>query len=198
VSIEQRWQAFWELYRADGWEPDTQALVRDTLRPGDLFVDIGAWIGPVTLWALDCGADVIAIEPDPMALAELRRRVPAEVEIWEGAVGLASGTARLACCSEYGDSMSRVCDEGIEVQCWPLAEILGDRRPALATMDVEGYELTLLPQVAPYLASLGSTLMVALHTDLPDPAWFKDFGQVQIPPTVRNRRGRSLSVVARP
>lgn len=201
LTIEQRWAKFWRFFEAGSWEPETQALVRATLEPGDLFVDIGAWIGPVTLWALDCGADVIAIEPDPVALKELHRRVPGEVEIWPGAVGLASGTVNLAAASAYGDSMSKVSEDGVEVPCWPLPEILHGRRPKLAVMDIEGYELTLLPEIAPYLASLGTTLVVALHTGLPEREWFADFDSVYIPPTARrggDSRGRSLAVVARP
>lgn len=199
LSIEQRWAQFWDLYRQDGWEPETQALVRANLKPGDLFLDIGAWIGPVTLWALDCGAFVIAIEPDPVALTELRRRVPPEVEVWEGALGIEHGTARLAAATAYGDSMSRVDREGIAVPCLTLAEILQGRRPQMATMDIEGYEMTILPEVAPQLAALGTTLMVALHTGLPDPAWFAGFSRVYMPTRARRGgNGRSLAVVAYP
>lgn len=201
MSIERRWKSFWDLYRRDGWEPETQALVRATLKPGDLFVDIGAWIGPVTLWALDCGAEVIAIEPDPVALEELHRRVPAEVEIHECALSTERGTTRLAAATAYGDSMSKVSRDGIQVSCLTLPEILSGRHPAMVTMDIEGYELTILPEVAPYLASLGTTLMVALHTALPDPAWFSDFSRVDMPRTARrggSPTGRSLAVVAFP
>ena len=35
------------------------------LRPGDLFIDVGANIGIYTIFALDLGAQVIACEPDP-------------------------------------------------------------------------------------------------------------------------------------
>jgi len=199
LTIEQRWAKFWQLFKRDGWEPETQALVRANLKPGDLFLDIGAWIGPVTLWALDCGASVIAIEPDPVALKELRRRVPPEVEVWEGALGIEHGTARLAAATAYGDSMSRVDRDGIAVPCLTLAEILQGRRPQMATMDIEGYEMTILPEVAPQLAALGTTLMVALHTGLPDPAWFADFSRVDMPPRARRGgNGRSLAVVAYP
>jgi len=201
LSIEQRWAKFWQFYARDAWEPETQALVRSVLKPGDLFVDIGAWIGPVTLWALDCGAEVIAIEPDPVALVELRRRVPPEVEIHDCALGIEPGLARLSLTTAYGDSMSKIGSDGLPVKMSTLPEILDGRRPKMATMDIEGYELTILPDVAPYLASLGTTLMVALHTELPDPAWFAEFSRVDMPRTARrggSTGGRSLAVVAYP
>ncbi len=200
LAIAERWEKFWRVFERDGWEPETKALVRANLEPGDLFLDIGAWIGPVTLWALECGAQVIAIEPDPVALEELRRRVPEEVEIHACALGLESGTARLAAASAYGDSMSRLEHEGIPVPIRTLPEILAGRRPKMAVMDIEGYEMTILPGVAPYLASLGTILVVALHTGLPDPEWFAGYGEVHIPKTPRRggARGRSLAVVAYP
>ncbi len=201
VSIEQRWERFWAVYHQDGWEPETKALVREVLKPGDIFVDIGAWIGPVSLWARECLAEVIAIEPDPVAIPELKRRLP-DAEIWEGAVGLTEGTLKLASHHGFGDSMSLVSAKGrgITVPCWPLPHVIGDRRPKLAVMDIEGYEMTLLPTVAPYLAALGCTLQVALHHALPEPEWFKDFSVVHIPKTPRRggETGRSLAVVARP
>ncbi len=202
MTIEQRWQKFWELWRSGGWEPDTKALLARTLEPGDLFLDIGAWIGPVTLWALECGANVIAIEPDPVALPELSRQVAPyadRVEIWAGALALERGCLQLAPKTGYGDSMSRVAESGVEVQCWTLPEILGDRRPKLAVMDIEGYEMTLLPEVAPYLASLGCALQVALHTDVPPREWFAGYRDVYLPKTARRGggpSGRSLAAVA--
>ena len=199
VTIEERWQRFWEVFAKDGWEPETKALVEEVLEPGDLFVDIGAWIGPVSLWAKACGAQVIAIEPDPVALPELKRQLP-DAEIWEGAVAPGAGVIHLAPAYSFGDSMTRVSKHGVEVPCWSLPEILGDRKPKLVVMDIEGYELVLLPTVAPYLASLGATLMVALHTEVPDRRWFKGYRHVQMPKTARKggSTGRSLSMVARP
>jgi FkbM family methyltransferase len=201
-TVEKGWEEFWHRWKRGRWEPETHDLLRAVLTPGDWFVDIGAWIGPVSLWALDLGAKVIAIEPDPVALVELHRRLPAEAEIWEGAVATHSGTVTIQPhSSQFGDSMTKVCDDGLTVDCWTLPDILGGRRPSLAVMDVEGYELTLLPTVAPYLASLGTVLQVALHTELPDPEWFDGYGTVDMPESARegnNPVGRSLAVVALP
>jgi FkbM family methyltransferase len=198
VNVEERWRKFWKAYRADLWEPETKALLEEVLEPGDLFLDLGAWIGPVSLWALDLGASVIAVEPDPVALRELHRTLGTRAEIWEVALGTEESTLRLAPKLMLGDSMSHVSELGIEVPSRTLPEIVGNRRPKLAVMDVEGYELTLLPTVAPYLGSLGCALMVALHTKLPDLKWFRRFSEVEIPETARNAAGRSLSMVARP
>lgn len=178
------YEEFWREYEAGRWERSTRDLIEQALGPGDLFVDIGAWIGPVTLWALRQGARVVAIEPDPIARRELRRRVPDEVEIWEGAVDVRSGRRALTTNHglALGKSVSRLADEGeLQVATWTLAEILGGRAPALVKMDVEGHEIELLPSVAPLLAELGSALQVELHGQLPERRWLTGFREVRMP-----------------
>lgn len=202
--IADRHAAFWARYHAGRWEPETKAFLEQHLGPGELFLDIGAWIGPVTRWALQVGADVIAIEPDPVALEELDANLAAglnggTVEIWRGALSVAGGDSLLLPRGEWGNSMSRISEKGVlPVKTWTLPEILGDRVPALAKMDVEGYELELLPTVAPYLAERGVPLHVSLHDGLPDPEWFAGYSDVQIPESARDRRGRSLTMTALP
>lgn len=177
------WGAFWTLYEEGVWEPATRELI-DTLEPGDLYVDVGAWIGPTVLWALARGAEVIAVEPDPIALPNLRRLVP-DIELWEGAVSAEGGPVQLATNPRgggwLGDSMSRLGPEGVVVESWTLPEILHGRRPALVKIDVEGYESELCPSLMPYLADLGATVQVSFHGGLLEREWFAGFGSVDWP-----------------
>lgn len=193
-DLVAHFRRFWQRYEAGEWEPHTKALVDDLLHQGDIFVDIGAWIGPVSLWAAKRGAHVIAVEPDPLALTELRRRLPSFAEIWEGAVGVTAGTLRLAGGSRQGGalgtSMSHIDEsDGLEVRAWTLSEILKGRKPTLVKMDIEGYEIELLPTVAPLLADAGVPMQVALHGVLPEPEWFAGYRNVSIP---TNPRGTVL------
>ncbi|WP_261575007.1 class I SAM-dependent methyltransferase [Frankia gtarii] len=60
--------------------PDyAQAAVRWALEraPGPRVLDLGAGTGKLTATLLTLGADVIAVEPDPAMLTELRRALPA-------------------------------------------------------------------------------------------------------------------------
>lgn len=180
------WDAFWRNYTAGLWEPETRDLLHELLKPGDLFVDIGAWIGPVTLWALECGAKVIAIEPDPVAFDALTADRLCDVEYHQCAITLEDGPVRLAPRrGQLGNSMTRITDDGpVHVLGARLETILGDRVPRLVKMDVEGYETTLLPMLAPALAAQDSALQVALHPHLTtavEPAWFDEFAEVRWP-----------------
>ena len=45
--------------------PDYSEMLawRNALRPGDLFIDVGANVGSYAIWAAELGAEVIALEP---------------------------------------------------------------------------------------------------------------------------------------
>ena len=101
-------------------------------------------------------------------------------------MGVRSGTTGLAGAGSngraFGTSMSRLDEEGeIPVRIWTLPEILSGRIPALVKIDIEGYETKLLPEVAPYLATIGVPMHVSLHGVLPETKWFADYGEVRIP-----------------
>ncbi|CAK0757174.1 hypothetical protein CCP1ISM_7140001 [Azospirillaceae bacterium] len=68
---------WWQSYASGRWEPQTLALLYKILRPGDLYIDVGAWIGPTVLFAAARGATVVAFEPDRTAFRELAANVAA-------------------------------------------------------------------------------------------------------------------------
>jgi FkbM family methyltransferase len=123
------------------------AFLLHLLKPGDLFVDIGANIGSYTVLASAvCEARSISIEPDPGTLKSLTRNVEGNgigdrVVIVEAALGARRETARF---TMGFDTMNRVATsedaQTREVQVVPLDEILECERPVLIKMDVEGHE----------------------------------------------------------
>lgn len=178
------WEEFGPRYRAGKWEPRTKALV-DTLSPGDVFVDVGAWIGPVTLWALDRGAIVYAIEPDPVAAAAFRRTIGErdDVHFLQAALAPAGGTVNISPepRGEFGGSETRVTSEGLEVPAVTLEDVLGGVVPALVKIDVEGYETTLCPAIVPWLAEHQVPVQISLHGEHLPRELFDGYSDVKIP-----------------
>ena len=185
------WQQFWKLWSSDRWEVATHDLLRLVLQPGDLFLDIGAWIGPVTRWAIELGAYVIAVEPDPVAFEGLLDATEgswSHLETWNGALTVDGGSVTLAPNSKpegaFGDSMSRIAypdEDGLLVPSWKLDAILGDRVPKMMKMDVEGYEVALAPAVMPWLVEHNVGVQISCHGELLDPALFADYREVRWP-----------------
>ena len=90
------------LYDTGIYEAGTLELMRDVLRPGDVFLDVGANIGLMTLTAaLRVGerGHVYAFEPEAGACALLRGNVSmnglTNVTVVESALGASAGTATI-------------------------------------------------------------------------------------------------------
>lgn len=150
------------------------AFLLHLLRPGDLFVDVGANVGSYTVLASAvCGARSIAIEPDPGTVQSLRRNIEINgmcerVRLIESAVGSAPGTSRFTVGQDTTNRVASGTDLVTrEVQVCTLDDVLADEAPVLIKMDVEGYE----PQVF-YGASavLRKASLAAIITETANPA----------------------------
>ena len=156
---------FWPMYDRGDWEPETKQILERFLHPGDLFVDIGAWIGPVSLWARDLGADVIAYEPDPVAYVQLVTNCPDILAINQ-AVAAHDGHRFLTNPRFYGDSQTRFGDDGLPALAISPRTLWDSlpRTPALIKLDVEGAETEILPTLAPLCQRHHVPLYLSWHT----------------------------------
>lgn len=123
---------------------------RRVLRPGDLFVDVGANVGSYAIWAGELGADVIALEPAADTFALLLENIALNdyrVEAIEAAAGAVCGTARF---TTGLDSVNRLDPRGcveapaVMVDMVTVDSVIGDRSVAGMKVDVEGYEIDVL------------------------------------------------------
>lgn len=122
-------------------------FVLHLLRPGDLFVDVGANIGSYTiLSSAVVGAETIALEPDPTTVLSLSRNVSVNsvthrVKVLEAAAGAEVGTGRLTVGLDTVNHIARGDDSNTRlVRVTTLDSLLRDCRPVLIKMDVEGFE----------------------------------------------------------
>jgi FkbM family methyltransferase len=167
---------FWEVFRDGKWEESTLDTFDRYLSGKTVFLDIGAWIGPTTLYAAATAKRVIAIEADPVAAGLLRKNVAlnptlsARIEILERAVFAHDGTLRIGSKGSTGDSMSSVFfaenENSWEVETITPSEIrakIGDGESVFLKIDIEGAEYHLLPAIAPLLALPDITALIAFH-----------------------------------
>lgn len=118
------------------------------LRPGDLFIDVGANVGLYSIWAADAGADVIAVEPDPAACRQLaanRELNGYKIDIVQAALaerpGERSFTRRRGCVNRFALAEDT---DATKVTVLTLDELIGDRTVAGIKIDVEGAERLVL------------------------------------------------------
>jgi FkbM family methyltransferase len=136
------------------------AFLLHLLRPGDLFLDIGANVGSYTVLASKlCGAQTIAFEPDPNTFAALSRNITvnaigALVSVHRTALGNDSGEIGFTIGMDTTNHVAGAGDAGRQMV--PLArldDIDGAAAPTLIKLDVEGYEEQVLDGASQTLAS---------------------------------------------
>lgn len=122
---------------------------RRVLRPGDLFVDVGANIGAYTVLAAELGAEVVALEPGTEALEHLRENVALNgypVTVMAAAAGERPGRSAFTSDRDMGNRLVPGGDDGdgATVPVVTIDSIVGDRRVAGLKVDVEGAERLVL------------------------------------------------------
>jgi len=118
------------------------------LRPGRLFVDVGANVGIYSLWAADLGCTVISVEPEPAARAALQENAALNsgtFEVIPAALSRQPGIMRF---TDHLATMNHLVPEhehgGVEVEVRTLDDVLGERTAHGLKIDVEGAELLVL------------------------------------------------------
>ena len=133
-------------------EFDEMSFVMHFLRPGDLFVDIGANVGAYTVLASGVvGAHSVSFEPSASSYEFLRRNVElngmlGKVTTHNVALGSERGVARFT--ENLGTENHLSVDGDVagtrEVKVEPLDAVLEGLRPTLLKIDVEGFETKVL------------------------------------------------------
>jgi FkbM family methyltransferase len=136
--------------RARAAEEEAIAFYRQMVAPDALAFDLGANVGEITEWLLRARARVVAVEPQPACIAELRTRcarLPGLVDAVPAAVGRARGTATLHVHDVSASSSLRADwfgDPGratLEVPVVTLADLIARYGvPDYVKVDVEGSE----------------------------------------------------------
>jgi FkbM family methyltransferase len=143
-------------------EFEDMGFVLHFLRPGDLFVDIGANIGSYTILASAAGASTISFEPVPATFEALLdnihlNRLVTRVDARNKAVGRASGELEMIADQDTTNQALSTEDQytgkAIRVPVVALDEALQDKSPKLIKIDVEGFETEVLAGATTILAN---------------------------------------------
>jgi len=147
----------WMMASTNYFGYEIKQLLSDFLKPGDVFIDVGANVGYFSLFASTIvGEDgmVVAIEPDPRALSTLRINITLNniknVSVIEKVCSDKEGVVGFNLASQLGWSTARsnidalLFTEKIQVnQCTLDNIVFGDlkgRAIKVIKIDVEGYE----------------------------------------------------------
>lgn len=171
--------AMWDYVATQNWEPESFDILDRFLKPRDVMLDIGCWAGPLSLYAASKGAEVHAIDPDPVIFKQmvhnlalnsgLKERVKCHnIAIWEE-----DEPIRLHARNSFGDSsastLPRARDLGsfVMVPGMSLESFRSENHIEhinFIKMDIEGGEFRLIPVMAKSLEGCGwPVLYISLH-----------------------------------
>jgi FkbM family methyltransferase len=170
------------IYYFGIWEPYLTRWIQHRLRPGDLFIDVGANIGYYTLLVSKLVGDtgkVVSIEALPEIFSILQENLKKndarnvrivnaaawdkseKVKIFTRQYGL-SGTSTLM--PEWADGWH--LEKQVEVEAKPLSAILTPeemKSARLIKIDVEGAEWHVLSEMTSWLGETGADLEIAIE-----------------------------------
>ncbi len=187
VRSDDARRAFWSRVGTGLWEPQTFEVFHRFLRPACSYIDMGAWIGPTVLYGAALSGCAHALEPDPVAFAELAANVSAnpslhrKIKLHPYGIGPESGPLQLYVGglyfgqqSHFGDSMSGMfsapgvinqpCSEvqGMDLERFLELNAIDDCN--FIKMDIEGGEYAVIPGLWRRLKRFGlPTLYVSFH-----------------------------------
>ena len=124
--------------------PEMQAW-RQGLWNGGLFVDVGANVGKYTIWAAECGAEGMALEPAADTFGLLSENVALtgyQVAAIQAAAGDRCSTTRFTGGRDTGNRLDR--DGPVETRLVTIDSLIGERHVVGMKVDFEGFEIDVL------------------------------------------------------
>ncbi len=79
--VKEHYEGFWGKVERGEWEPQSYREIDRHVTPDTIFVDFGANIGALTLFAAKNAAQVICFEPDPLFRANLLANIAVNPDI---------------------------------------------------------------------------------------------------------------------
>lgn len=176
---------FWDRAEAGIWEPELLRALATACAPGTIFLDIGGWVGPTSLYAAACGADVIALEPDPAAARQFQANcdanpaLAARITLIEAALTPDGETGAFGSPRKPGDSMGSLLLAAQTATRWQAAGIaprdlaarIPSGKPLTIKIDIEGGEYLLgaalgaLAELQPQIVLIGFHPALMLSAD---------------------------------
>jgi len=166
-------EEFWEYYSANKWEPGNLDFMLDHVRRG-IFLDIGAWIGPVSLLMSSFYEKVIAVDFDPVSNRTLQNNIALNniTNIEQHAIGVADKEMDIEIdAANLGKSttnlFSKTSAEKIRVRTMQfrtfIRTIQDAEKISIIKIDCEGAEYLFLKEVYQFIRGRKIIVHISYH-----------------------------------
>ena len=151
VVTEGQNNTFWNIYN---WEQDTYTFLQKFSDPEKIFIDIGAWIGPISLPATKLNKMCYALEPDPIAYKELQTNINLNnidnIKSYNLAMFNVNGFIKMgsevlgSSVTSIGSNINTFDVKCITMSCFIEENNINQNEISLIKIDVEGSETEIL------------------------------------------------------
>ena len=169
---------FWNEVTNKRWEPHTFTIIDKYLSRQTAFFDLGAWIGPITLYAAHWAKRVFAFEPDPVAFSELSSNIELNphlnnIVICNYFVGSQPGKIKMGNTSIPGNSRSSIFYSN-QKENWTVTSVNlvhyiksnNIKPPYFLKIDIEGAEFEVMESLKTVFKYENTILYLSLHPQL--------------------------------
>lgn len=170
-SSNTQWDSnnFWNLF-IDSWEPFTLNWIKENSDVNKSFLDIGAWIGPTSLWASKFFKSVHAFEPDPIAYEHLAENLAlnsSNVSCYNKAVNSNGQDIEIYSRGGLGSSMTSMYTGDVSagvVNGFSIENAIGLDEFSLIKIDIEGGERLIIDSFCEIMSNNPINLIFSFHT----------------------------------
>jgi FkbM family methyltransferase len=172
VVHNEKEASFWNKYVEGKWEPQTLDFLVKNKRNG-YFLDLGSWIGPISLLMSKHYEKVISVDFDPVALEHFKQNIEQNkidnIETINVGLSNKKGSVRL---NEdfFGSSETSLFyaneKEGREVKLIRFKELVDSiekEKISFIKIDIEGGEFKILNDVYKFIGKNKTMVLVSYH-----------------------------------
>jgi FkbM family methyltransferase len=167
------------LYYTGTYEKGSLDVLKNVLKKGDVFIDVGANIGMMSLFASEIVGDngkVICFEPNPITRAILIENIQENnfknIEVSHYAIGSKSENATIYDRWDTNRGSATLIKPEFETESYDVSVIklseydLNSKKIAMIKIDVEGYELEVLKGIEDIISSENAPMLMVEYSDL--------------------------------
>lgn len=172
--------SYWKYFSGNKViEPEIFLILKEYLKQGDVFFDIGAFVGSHSLYAsrkVGVNGQVLSFEPNPFNAQELRKNILLNgienISLFQIALGGTNRKFDFCLPKRHGDKTSLLLNGNgtnkISIDERTLKSFVEEQRisPCLIKMDVEGYEYEIFKGSESYFINNKPNTICEIHLEL--------------------------------
>ena len=180
---------FIEFFRTGQWENFTYQIFKQCAKKDKIALDIGAWIGPTSIWLSKNFKEVYSFEPDPVAFEALSKNLetsgcknvlPIDKALYKEKTTLGFGLNPEFAHEGLGASTSQLQANGSEISVQTttfreLSRMIRFEDVSFVKVDIEGAEEHIVEDLFKYATTNKWDVLMEIHPNFMSSEGYENF-----------------------